>query len=255
MNFEFDTELIESRAYQFYSPEASKESEMPDLEEQDSSKSVFTAFMAPFSTTSGELAAHAATEMAKYNVGPEPVVPRSAVDDVRSISTSYLADVELYDSQSSKKAVKSIMSLNEDVKGGPCDALLDTGAGKNCISTQTVEQLGLQRHRRKLERPFSFVTADSSVQTTLVIKIKWRFTDKTAEYTQLFYILDSLPVAVVIGSEVIFELGFLMENPELTSLGLPDEYKGLTERAENADLLILGMKKLAKGEIRYSAQY
>jgi hypothetical protein len=167
--------------------------------------------------------------------------------EVLIITPSFMADVQSLSEDRYADVVKREVRLMDD--NGECqliDALLDTGANRNYIAEAKLSSLKLGIATRKLDRPAKIRAADGEITVTLVVKGRWRFPKKAKLYTHLFHVVPNLAHDVVICRNVIFDHDLLMDNPELCSLGLPDELKSLPE------LYVMGMSKLSKGKIHES---
>lgn len=167
--------------------------------------------------------------------------------EVLSITTSFAADVDgLSKDRHADKVKKEVHLTDDHDECQMLSALLDTGANCNCISEAKFASLRLGTATRRLSPPTKIRAADGEITVTLVVKGRWRFPRKARVYTHLFYVVPNLAHDVVICRDVIFDYGLLMDNPELCSLGLPDEFKNLPE------LYVMSMKKLSKGKIHES---
>jgi len=165
--------------------------------------------------------------------------------EVLSITTSFAADVDgLSKDRHADKVKKEVHLTDDHDECQMLSALLDTGANCNCISEAKFASLRLGTATRRLSPPTKIRAADGEITVTLVVKGRWRFPRKARVYTHLFYVVPNLAHDVVICRDVIFDYGLLMDNPELCSLGLPDEFKNLPE------LYVMSMKKLSKDEAK-----
>jgi hypothetical protein len=167
--------------------------------------------------------------------------------EVQTISTSFVAGVEgLSEDRHADKVKRDVYLTDDHDECQMLSALLDTGATCNCISEAKFASLKVENEARKCPTPVKLRAANGEIMVTLVVKARWRFPKKARLYTNLFYVVPDLGHDVVICRNVIFDHDLLMDNPELCSLGLPDELKKLPE------LYVLGMKKLSKGKIHES---
>jgi hypothetical protein len=178
--------------------------------------------------------------------GPEESVPTSSGSDnadIRSITTSFAADVQSLEDDHWADTVNKPVHLTDDHgESQLLSALLDTGANRNFISESKVSMLRLEAATRKLAQPRQISAANGSITVLHMVKVKWRFVDETVSYTHIFYVVPGLEHEIVIGRNFIFEHGLLTNNVELCSPNLQIEDESVPE------LLIMGMSKLSKGK-------
>jgi len=165
--------------------------------------------------------------------------------EIRSITTSFAADVQSLSDGRWANAVNRQVELTDDHgERQSLWALLDTGANCNFISGVKASMLRLQAATRRLAEPIEIRAANGLVQAIYVVKGQWQFRTGTTSYTHLFYVVPDLEHEIVLGRHVIFEHGLLMGDIKLWSHNLLDEVK------ESPELLIMGMPKPSKGRRR-----
>ncbi|THZ49003.1 hypothetical protein D6C90_03596 [Aureobasidium pullulans] len=166
-------------------------------------------------------------------------------NDYRTASTHYMATSDLLKGPGTARHTCMKINMRDASRAShELDCLLDTGASANCMSKSLAKFLesGSSGLIRRIKPTLEFQAANgATIKTDLAFKGTWNFTNRAEEYTHHFYLIDGLPTDVVISCPTIFQYGFLMQNPDLLSLGLPS-----TNDASN--LVILGFKKLTKGQ-------
>lgn len=176
---------------------------------------------------------------------PEAVHLADLDNDYRSSSTRYMAVSHPLKGPGAaqhmymKISIRDALGVHHEV-----DCLLDTGASANCISKSLAESLepNLSGLIRRASSTLEFEAANgATIETDLTFKGTWNFTNRHQEYTHHFYLIDGLPTDVVISCPTILQYGFLMQNPDLLSLGLPSTN-------DASKLVILGFKKISKGQ-------
>jgi hypothetical protein len=169
------------------------------------------------------------------------------IAEVETITSSFKVGVPSLSEDRYAHFVKKEVRLVDD--NGECqlvNALLDTGANQNYIAETKLSSLKLKNATRKFSSPAAIEAANSETTAYLVVRGKWRLPKTARFYEHLFIVIPNLGYDLIIGRNVLFDRTFLMDNPELCSLGLPDELKNVPE------LYVLGMKKLSKGKIHES---
>ncbi|KAH0159313.1 kinase-like protein, partial [Aureobasidium melanogenum] len=123
------------------------------------------------------------------------------------------------------------------------NCLLDTGASVDCISRDCAKRLApSQTNRiRRTRTPLRLRMANGEyIESRLKFSGVWRILNKDQEYKHEFYLIDGLPTDVALSRWTVFEKNFLIQNPELVSLGLSDAPTG------TPGLNILGIAKTSK---------
>lgn len=131
-----------------------------------------------------------------------------------------------------------------DGSGSPsqrAEALLDSGATHELISSRAVQRLGFTN---RLRRPPSAQHQKVgylgySAPVLGAVHLTWQFVGKDAVYSQTFFVVDDLPFDVIIGDQTIRER-------DLWSQGL--EFHEVKGRKIKLNALVLGKK--SKGESR-----
>lgn len=122
--------------------------------------------------------------------------------------------------------------------------LLDTGASEDCISKSCAKRLapGYTNLIRKTRVPLVLPMANGDmIESHLKFQGTWNMLNRDQEYKHLFYLIDGLPTDVLLSRQTIFQYGFLVQNPDVLSLGLADEMSPIP------GLNILGIPKTTKG--------
>lgn len=168
----------------------------------------------------------------------------SAMEDYRSASTTYLTGSKILDGPGAAQHMNMKMHMR-DASGvnHELNCLLDTGAAVNCISGSqaTILEPSTYGLIRRANPPLEFEAADGKmVEAYLTFKGTWYFVGRETEYTHHFYVIEGLPTDVVISCPTILQYGFLMQNPDLLTLGLPNASK-------TPGLNILSLKEPNKG--------
>lgn len=123
-------------------------------------------------------------------------------------------------------------------------ALLDTGAFQDCISEALWSTLELASQTRKHAKPKTIRLGNrTTVQSSKVVSLKWKFKKKKDEYSLIFYVVDNLAHDLILSGPSIFKHEFLSNNPEICVLGLPEH---LRPDFENV-LSPLGLPRLSDG--------
>ena len=126
------------------------------------------------------------------------------------------------------------------------DCLLDTGASEDCISKSCAKRLAPSPTDliRKTSTPLVLPMANGDmIESNLRFQGTWSMENRQQEYRHLFYLIDGLPTDVLLSRRTIFQYGFLVQNPDLLSLGLPHKMGTIP------GLNILGIPKTSKGPL------
>ncbi|PPJ58549.1 hypothetical protein CBER1_07139 [Cercospora berteroae] len=232
----FDDELRDSSVYRDRSkppPSMSSTEELEDFFAQD-----------PYSQSS----ASSGTKLSQDSVSTDAF--SALFPDAISITSTFEAGAEgLADDPYADMVEKAVVVNMEDGHSKQFTALLDTGATINCIAETDALLLRTETNTRKLPQPKPIKLAnDEYIEVTHVMKCIWQFPGGTKPYTHIFHIVPGLPRSLVICRQVIFQHGFLIENIELCSLGLPKELKAAPE------LYVLGMAAQTKAKKEEQSQ-